>query len=104
MVGVIDLDVAEVKAGLDGGQFLLIDVREPHEYAARSVAGTVNLPLSTFDPAALPAAGEKEIVFMCAGGVRSRRALEACQAAGLPLSKHLAGGIGAWVAAGAPVV
>ena len=104
MAAVIDLDVATVRARLEAGEILLIDVREPHEVAARAVAGALNLPLSSFDPAALPEAGGREIVLMCAGGVRSRRAVEACQAAGLPVTSHLAGGIGAWVAAGAPTV
>jgi rhodanese-related sulfurtransferase len=56
--------------------------------------------LSSFDPADLPQAEGKTIVFMCAGGVRSAKAVAAVQAAGLPWNQHLAGGINAWVQSG----
>lgn len=100
MSEIIDLDPHAVRAGLDGHSIVLVDVRETHEFAARSIPGSVNLPLSRFDPADLPVADGKTIVFMCAGGVRSARAIEAAAAAGLPWNQHLAGGINAWVQAG----
>ncbi|EGF89214.1 rhodanese domain-containing protein [Asticcacaulis biprosthecium C19] len=52
----------------------------------------------------MPDAKGKRVVLQCAGGVRSVRALEACQAAGLDITDHLAGGIKAWHAAGLPIV
>ena len=47
-----DLTPTEVKAGLAANQLLLIDVREPAEFAAERIAGALNVPLSGFDPAA----------------------------------------------------
>ena len=41
-----------------------------------------------FDPAALPAGEGKRIVFSCAAGVRSVRAIEFAQAAGLDLREQ----------------
>ncbi|MBS0334085.1 MAG: rhodanese-like domain-containing protein [Proteobacteria bacterium] len=95
-----DLSPPEVKAALDAGQILLVDVREPAEFAAERIHGALNFPLSTFDPAALPQAGDRLIVFQCAGGKRSAMAVERCRAAGHHLDAHLAGGIAAWKAAG----
>jgi rhodanese-related sulfurtransferase len=103
-MAIVDLDVATVRNGVEGGRFMLIDVREPHEFAARRIDGAVNRPLSRFDPADLPDAGDKTLVFMCAGGVRSKNALEQCRLMRLPWDSHLAGGINAWIAAGGPTV
>jgi len=47
-----DLTPTEVKTALDAGRILLIDVREPAEFAAERIHGALNFPLSTFDPAA----------------------------------------------------
>ena len=74
---VIDLDREAVKQGLREGSFVLVDVREPHEFAAGHIPGAVSQPLSTFDPSALPQG--KRVVFSCAAGVRSVRALEFAQ-------------------------
>ncbi|CAL4867117.1 hypothetical protein MMA231_01368 [Asticcacaulis sp. MM231] len=93
----------EVSAALSNDDILLIDVREPHEFADARIEGAVNYPLSTLDPAALPSADGKYVVLSCAGGVRSVTAAHACQAAGIDIHDHLAGGLRAWVMAGLPV-
>ena len=75
--GVVDLDRETVKRGLADGSLVLVDVREPHEFAAGHIPGSVSHPLSAFDPTALPLAEEgQRIVFSCAAGVRSVRAIE----------------------------
>jgi rhodanese-related sulfurtransferase len=102
MSEIVNLNAADVRSALDAGEITLVDVREPHEFAARHVAGSINVPLSSFDPDTLPNDPGKPVVFMCAGGVRSARAIEATLAAGLPWNKHLAGGINAWIQAGEP--
>jgi len=92
----------EVKQALDAGKIVLIDVREPHEFAAERIAGAENYPLSCFDPSTLPDPGDREIVLSCAGGVRSLKAMDQCLMAGLEVRHHLAGGLNAWKAAGLP--
>jgi rhodanese-related sulfurtransferase len=62
----------------------------------------VVVPLSTFDPDAIPDPQGKEVVFACRSGKRSVTASLAAQAAGLAYDKHLAGGIIGWKAAGLP--
>jgi len=99
--GHVDLDRNEVKRGLAEGSIHLIDVREPHEFAAGHIPGAISHPLSAFDPSSLPA--DKRIVFSCAAGVRSLRAIEFAQAAGRDVREHYRGGFKDWVAAGEPV-
>jgi rhodanese-related sulfurtransferase len=100
----INLSPAEVKAALEKRTIVLVDVREPSEFAAERIHGALNYPLSTFDPAALGALPVAQVVFQCGTGKRSGMAVERCISAGLPIVRHLAGGIGAWKSAGLPVV
>ena len=97
-----DLTPEDVARGLADGRMLLVDVREPNETAIERIPGAVLLPLSTFDPAELPDAAGRALVFSCASGIRSIKAAEIAQAAGLPHNAHLAGGLKAWKAAGLP--
>jgi rhodanese-related sulfurtransferase len=97
-----NLEAAEVARLLQHDAIVLIDVREPDEFAAERIPGAVPFPLSTFDPHALPDSGGRPIVFHCGAGVRSARAVAACQRAGLTLDSHLKGGIQAWKDAGLP--
>ena len=98
-----DLDIEDVKQGLADGSILLNDVREPHEFAMARIPGSVSMPLSRFDPFALPEPEGKRIVFSCGAGVRSLHALEFAQAAGLPIDAHSVGGFRDWVMSGEPV-
>jgi rhodanese-related sulfurtransferase len=98
-----DLMPEEVAEGLAADNILLIDVREPNETARERIHGAVLSPLSHFDPVDLPDPKGRTVVFTCASGVRSMKAVEIVQAAGLSFDAHLAGGITAWKAAGLPV-
>jgi rhodanese-related sulfurtransferase len=97
-----DLTPEEVAKGLAAGELALVDVREPAETAVERIAGSVLMPLSSFDPADLPDPAGRTLVFSCASGIRSLRAAEIAQAIGLDHVGHLAGGIKAWKAAGYP--
>lgn len=97
-----DLSPSDVQTALTAGQILLIDVREPAEFAAERIHGALNFPLSSFDPAALPKADDKTVVFSCGSGKRSAMAVDRCQRAGHKIDANLAGGIMAWKAAGLP--
>lgn len=99
-----DLTPQQVKAALDAREILLIDVREPAEFAAERIDGALNLPLSTFNPTALPDGCGKTIVLQCAGGKRSAMAVDQCRQANQAIETHLAGGLAAWKAAGLPTV
>jgi len=99
-----NLSPAEVRGLLDRGEILLIDVREPAEFAAERIHGALNFPLSTFDPRALPDHADRRIVFQCGSGKRSETAVARCQGAGLAVGAHLAGGLAAWRGAGQPTI
>jgi rhodanese-related sulfurtransferase len=98
------LDPPEVSRLLKVGKALLIDVREPPEYAAERILGAFLYPLSTFDAAAVPADGSRRVIFHCGSGKRSLAAAEKFLAAGASHAVHMGGGIAAWKAAGLPVV
>ncbi len=97
-----NLTPEEVAEGLRAGRMLLVDVRELNETAVESYPDAVIVPLSHFDPAAIPDPQGKQVVFACRSGRRSVTASLAAQDAGLPYKSHLAGGILAWKAAGLP--
>jgi rhodanese-related sulfurtransferase len=98
-----DVSIDEVKAGLANHSILLVDVREPHEFAAGHIPGAVNLPLSSFDPAEIEAEPGQEVVFSCRSGSRTLKAIAAARAAGFPYDAHYRGSMLEWVAMGEPV-
>jgi len=99
---VSNLTPEEVAQGLAQGRVLLVDVREPAETDVERYPGAVIVPLSSFDPSAIPDPAGRRVVFACRSGNRSVTASLAAQAAGFAYDAHLAGGIKAWKAAGYP--
>jgi rhodanese-related sulfurtransferase len=97
-----DLTPQEVAQGLRDGRLLLVDVREPNETAVERFPGAILVPLSSFDPGAIPDPAGREVVFACRSGRRSVTASLAAQEQGFPYGSHLAGGMLAWKAAGLP--
>jgi adenylyltransferase/sulfurtransferase len=94
--GVPEITVEELKQRLDAKEdFVLLDVREPHEYNICNLNGVLiplnDLPrrISELDP-------DKEMVIHCRSGARSARAVGFLQQAGFTKTKNLAGGILAW--------
>lgn len=99
-----DLEPKDIARRLKEEAIVLIDVREPNEYAAERIHGALLYPLSTFDPHALPDPGKRQIVFQCGSGKRSAMAIAKCRHAGLGYDSHMKGGIQAWKAAGLPTI
>lgn len=99
---VTNLTPLEVADGVRAGRMLLVDVREPNETAIESYPDAVIVPLSVFDPSAIPDPQGREVVFACRSGRRSVTASLAAQDEGYPYKCHLAGGIIAWKQAGLP--
>lgn len=97
-----EISAPELAAMLQAGEALVVDVREPDEFAQGHIPGAINLPLSSFQAASLPDAKGKRLVLNCLGGKRSAMALEKCSAAQASVDTHLAGGFGAWQAAQLP--
>jgi rhodanese-related sulfurtransferase len=95
-----NLTPQDVARGLKDGRMLLVDVREPNEVAVESFPDAVVVPLSSFDPAAIPAPDGRQVVFACRSGRRSVTASLAAQDQGYAYDAHMAGGILAWKEAG----
>lgn len=101
---------AEGTAGL-----ILIDVREPEEYAEGHLPGAINLPRGVLEfrieahPAlacqASPALADRNgaIVLYCLSGGRSLLATDSLQRLGFTRLRTLTGGIVAWREGGLPV-
>jgi len=98
-----EVDPPTLKAWLDRGEALLVDVREEDEHARERIAGARLLPLSRFDESRVPHEPGKVLVLQCRSGNRSAQAARRIDG---PLGAdlyHLAGGIEAWKQAGLPV-
>lgn len=96
-----NVNAEELKKGLADGSILLVDVREPNEYAAGRIPGSLLNPLQKFDPAALPCVPGKRVVLSCRSGRRSLTALELAQKAGrTDVRAHYPGGFQEWAKLG----
>jgi adenylyltransferase/sulfurtransferase len=92
-------ELAEKRARGDG--FLLLDVREPYEAEASSIAGAQLVPLGQLEArlSELEPWRGREVVVHCRTGGRSRRACELLLSKGFSRVSNLAGGIEAWARA-----
>jgi len=91
------IDVIEVKKKQDSGEkFLLLDVREPHEYQIARIPGSTLIPLGQL-PARLGELDKNaEIVAHCKMGGRSQQAVDLMKANGFTNVRNMTGGITAW--------
>ncbi len=92
-----DITPAELEQKISSqSQFILLDVREPHEQQISSLDGTTLIPLGQLASRLSELDSAKEMVIFCKGGTRSTRALELLVSAGFRKVKNLKGGINAW--------
>ena len=84
---------------------LVVDVREPNEFAAGHVLGAKNMPLAklALSGAELAKKKERPVIVYCDGGERSAKALAALKKHGFTRVANLSGGLAAWQQAGLPV-
>lgn len=91
---------------------LILDVREPAEYAAGHIPGALNVPRGVLEAKAdleysarEPRLEERnqEVIVHCASGVRSAFAADVLQTMGFTNVKSMAGGFTAWEQGGHPV-
>ena len=75
---------------------VVIDVREPHEYAIARIDGARLIPLSELPGRLSEIDGHAEIVTHCHHGMRSLAALQLLKGAGFANVRSLQGGIDAW--------
>ncbi len=91
------MDVTELKTKIDRGeQFILVDVREPHEYQICRIPGAKLIPLGELPKRVGELDPASEIVVHCKMGGRSAKAVEFLKKAGFKNVSNLTGGILAW--------
>lgn len=97
------IDCPSLHARLAKNDVVLIDVREPDEYRAAYIDGSVLIPMGQCHPSVMPCNPGKDIVFHCRRGGRSMRVCEAyAQAYPDRTIYNLEGGMDEWLAQGLP--
>jgi sulfur-carrier protein adenylyltransferase/sulfurtransferase len=81
-----------------GDDVLLLDVREPSEWAIARIDGARLIPLATLQRAIPTLDRSREIVIHCHHGIRSAAAVRLLQSEGFGRVSNLAGGIARWSA------
>jgi molybdopterin/thiamine biosynthesis adenylyltransferase/rhodanese-related sulfurtransferase len=101
-----EIEPFEAAQEIEGGDVVLIDTREPHEYTEAHLEGGKLVPpglLADEIAAAAPDKSARTILY-CRSGNRSYKAAEQMQALGYEDVASMAGGILAWQEQGLPVV
>ena len=91
----MDITVQDLKARLDAGEKInLIDVREPDEYAADNIGGTL-IPLGelSYRVDELEDLQDQEVVVHCRSGKRSAMAQQILEENGFTNVRNLIGGM-----------
>ncbi|MEX2260766.1 MAG: molybdopterin-synthase adenylyltransferase MoeB [Bryobacteraceae bacterium] len=92
-----EIDPTEVRAKIDrGDRFVLIDVREPHEYQICNIPFAKLIPLGELPARVNELNSADEIVAHCKSGMRSAKAVEFLKQAGFRKVKNMKGGILLW--------
>lgn len=98
-IGIPEVSVQDLKAMRDrGDDFVLVDVREPHEFAICTLPESVKIPLGTLPQNLNKLSTADEIVVHCKLGGRSAKAVQFLRDAGFKKVRNLAGGIDRWAA------
>ena len=103
MTDITGVDAKTAHTWVEAGEALLIDVREEEELSEVRLSGAVHVPMSAFDPNAIPTDSGKKLVFFCAQGMRSLQVGQHMLDQGLlDEAYNLSEGLTAWVQAGLP--
>jgi rhodanese-related sulfurtransferase len=100
----IDVREADRRRREDAGRPLIVDVREPKEFADVRLEGVALVPMSTFATRFEELPRDRPLLVMCAAGSRSAAATAHLLRNGWTDVTNVAGGITDWERAGLPVV
>ena len=110
--GIENLSVEQAAGELEGGEALIVDIREPDErQASGSIPGAVAAPRGMLEFWADPSSSYhrdefdpgKRIILHCASGGRSALAAAMLKELGYTNVAHMDGGIKAWAESGRPL-
>ncbi|WP_295446171.1 rhodanese family protein [Sphingorhabdus sp. EL138] len=97
------LSPQQVRARLDAGRAILVDIREADEFARSHITGAQSQPLSTWEKAHLSVDPDADVIITCRSGMRTAGACDRLAARIRGDAFVLDGGLDAWVKAGLPV-
>jgi rhodanese-related sulfurtransferase len=106
------IDMAQFKRGFDDGTLgLIVDVREPGEYARGHIPGAINIPRGQVEFAIWPHVGfpantdlSKTMTLYCGSGARCALATKSLQDLGFSNVTSVDMLLGDWATAGYPLV
>ena len=100
-----EVTVAEAQSRLEGGEALLIDVREESEWNAGHARGAIPMGKGVIERDIETRVPDRnaELILYCGGGFRSALSADNLQKMGYTNVASMAGGWRAWQAGGAPV-
>jgi rhodanese-related sulfurtransferase len=97
------ISTAEAVRLINREKGVLIDVREPAEFAGGHAVGARNVPLSQIETSsALPTNKALPLLVLCATGARASRAVALLKKRGYENCQPVAGGLAAWREANLP--
>jgi rhodanese-related sulfurtransferase len=92
-----EITVEELKKKKDIDEnFVLLDVREPHEYYMSDIEGTTRIPLGDLNSKLDELNKNDQIIVLCRSGSRSAKATGLLTENGFSDAANLKGGINEW--------
>ena len=93
----LEITAREVKERMDRGEkLMLVDVREPHEYALCHIEGSVLIPMGTIPANLQKLDTDEDVICFCHHGMRSLDVANWLRTQGVKSAKSMAGGIDRW--------
>lgn len=92
----VNVSAADAVQLLDAGETVIIDVREPDEFAAGHIPGAVLIPLGSLEQLLSTLDSEQSYLLVCRSGNRSGQAAQIMVEDGFRQVKNLRGGMNAW--------
>ena len=94
----------DFNAELAAGTPLILDVRNPREWSAKHIPGSVNIPLNHLEERLAEIPRDRRIAVHCAGGYRSSAAASILNQHGIHNVIEMTGGLAAWESAKLPLI
>ncbi|MDW8214034.1 MAG: rhodanese-like domain-containing protein [Roseiflexaceae bacterium] len=99
----LNVDVATARAIMGRDDVVLLDVREPEEYAAGHIPGVQLIPMGTVPARLSDIPTDKTVIVTCRSGNRSGQITDFLRRNGFTRVHNMRGGILAWQRAGYPI-
>ncbi len=102
---VVELPVLRARQEAKDTSFLVIDARQPHEYATGHIPGAINVPYTQLEAMIGQLPRDKELIVYCYGkgcGISKAVAMKLAQS-GFPKVAELDGGVSEWKLLNLPV-